>query len=100
MYVIEEKRVQFPNVYYRVCPFSVFIMEIPRKPEVPKSRIMSDDEVKAHLEEQMKTKRDMNTIDGNSDAIITWLGARKGQFIEQLLLSRNAAFFPSVRKVI
>ena len=86
--------------YVRLCPYSMFIMNMTKKPEIPKSRIMTKEEVDKHLTFNRKNARDIQTISEKNDPIVTWLGAKKGDFIEQELLSRNAAFMPGIRRVI
>jgi DNA-directed RNA polymerase subunit H (RpoH/RPB5) len=99
--VIDEKRnLNKPYPYVRLCPYSMFVVNMTKKPEVPKSRIMTNEEISSHIKFNRKTVKDIQTISEKNDPIITWLGARKGDFIESELLSRNAGITYSIRRVI
>lgn len=108
---IEEKRLvaainekksseTFKNVYVRLCPYSMFIMNMTKKKDIPESRIMTKEEVKNHLDYNRKKPKDISPISEKKEPIIVWLGARKGDFIEEQLLSRNAGVAIAVRRVI
>lgn len=99
---IEERREakENKNVYIRLCTYRMFVMNILLKPDTPKSRIMSKEEIDFHLKYNRKTEKDLNTIDEKIDAIVTWLGAKKGDIIEHEILSRNCGLTYKVRRVI
>jgi DNA-directed RNA polymerase subunit H (RpoH/RPB5) len=99
---IEERRgtEENKNVYIRLCTYRMFIINILLKPEVPKSKIMTKEEVDEHLSHNMKNPKDLNTISEKNDAIVTWLGARKGDYIQHEILSRNCGITYKVRRVI
>lgn len=96
--VVSKKSSAVP--YIRLCPYSMFIMNMVKTPIIPKSRIMTPQESKKHLKFNRKTGKDIHTIDEKVDAIVTWLGAKKGDLIEHEILSRNCGFTVNVRRVI
>jgi hypothetical protein len=91
MNVIAEKQGEEKDIYYRVCPFYMFVMNVMKKPGAPQNpKIMTDTEIEAYLNSEFKTKQDLNTISSKLDPEVIWLGAKKGQFIEHYPFSENS----------
>lgn len=86
--------------YVRLCPYHMFIMDMTKKKDIPKSRIMTKSEIENHLNYNRRAAKDLQTISEKNDPIVTWLGARKGDFIEHEILSRNVGVSYSIRRVI
>ncbi len=85
--------------YYNLYPYYVFSAPIPEAANVPRHRLMSAPEARAHLRRERLVGERLPELLA-SDPPAVWLGARPGDYVEIERPSETAGLAFAVRRVV
>lgn len=96
--IIELKYI-YPNIWFQIRPYKIFVLDIPNCTVIPKHRIISTTKVKQMLDIEYNRKNEIPQI-YEWDTPVTWLGAKAGDYVEIDRISPAVGIQTIIRHVI